>query len=135
MLEMFDRSGCSLFIYDLFMTSSTISSIGTYLSTSGTTPSSPALFPYFIDIFAHLYSSSVNMSSFICKFSYIYIYIYIYISTTIHKYPNIYYHLYADDIQLYMFLPTNSSICLNKQLSNCANDIKEWIISNNLLRC
>ena len=27
----------------------------------------------------------------------------------ISKYPNIYYHLYADDIQLYMFLPTNSS--------------------------
>ena len=32
-----------------------------------------------------------------------------------------------------MFLPTNSSPGLNKQLSNCANDIKEWLISNNLL--
>ena len=32
-----------------------------------------------------------------------------------------------------MFLPTNSSLCLNKQLSNCANDIKELVISNNLL--
>ena len=49
------------------------------------------------------------------------------------KYPNIYYHLYADKIQLYMFLPTNSSPCLNKQLSNCANDIKECLISNNIL--
>ena len=49
------------------------------------------------------------------------------------KYPNIHYHLYADDIQLYMFLPTNSSLGLNNQLSNCANDIKEWLISNNLL--
>ena len=32
-----------------------------------------------------------------------------------------------------MFLPTNSSPGLNKQLSNCANDTKEWLISNNLL--
>ena len=32
-----------------------------------------------------------------------------------------------------MFLPTKSSPCLNKKLSNCANDIKEWLISNNLL--
>ena len=32
-----------------------------------------------------------------------------------------------------MFLPTNSSPSLNNQLSNCANDIKEWLISNNLL--
>ena len=32
-----------------------------------------------------------------------------------------------------MFLPTNSSPGLNNQLSNCANDIREWLISNNLL--
>ena len=32
-----------------------------------------------------------------------------------------------------MFLPTNTSPGLNNQLSNCANDIKEWLISNNLL--
>ena len=51
------------------MISSTISSIGIYLSTSGIIPSSPALFPHFLDIFALLYSSSVNMSTFICKFS------------------------------------------------------------------
>ena len=51
----------------------------------------------------------------------------------ISKYPNIYYHLYADDKQLNMFLPTNSSPYLNIQFSNCVNDIKEWFISNNLL--
>ena len=51
----------------------------------------------------------------------------------ISKYLNIYYHLYADDLQLYMFIPTNSSPGLNKQLSNYANDIKEWIIYNNLI--
>ena len=32
-----------------------------------------------------------------------------------------------------MFLPTNSSPCLNNQLNNCANDIKDWFVSNNLL--
>ena len=60
--------------------------------------------------------------------------IYLYpLPSIISKYPNIYYHLYADDIQLYMFLLTNSSPGLNNQLSNCANDIKEWLISNNFL--
>ena len=68
-LEMFHRSCCSLFIYDLFMISNTISSIGTYLITSGIIPSSPELSPHVIDLFAFLYSSSVNMSYFICKFS------------------------------------------------------------------
>ena len=61
-------------------------------------------------------------------------FIYLYpLLSIISKYPNIYYHLYADDTQLYMFLPTNSSPDLNKQLPNCVNDIKEWLISNNLL--
>ena len=60
--------------------------------------------------------------------------IYLYpLPSIIYKYPNIYYHLYADDIPLYMFLPTNSSPGLNNQLTNCANDIKEWLISNILL--
>ena len=61
-------------------------------------------------------------------------YIYVYpLPSIISKYPNIYYHLYTDDIQLYMILPTNSSPGFNNQLLNCANDIKEWLISNNLL--
>ena len=32
-----------------------------------------------------------------------------------------------------MFLPTNSSPGINQKLSNCANDIKVWLTSNNLL--
>ena len=61
-------------------------------------------------------------------------FIYLYpLPSIISKYPNIYCHIYADDIQLYMFLPNNSSPGLNTQLSKCANDIKEWLISNNLL--
>ena len=60
----------------------------------------------------------------------IYLYPLPYIIST---YPNSCYHLYADDIPLYMFLPTNSSPGLNKPLSKCDNDIKEWLISNNLL--
>ena len=59
--------------------------------------------------------------------------IYLYpLPSIISKYPNIYYYIYADVIQLYMFLPTNSSLRLNQQLSNCANYIKEWLISYNL---
>ena len=48
-------------------------------------------------------------------------------------YINIYYHLYVDGIQLYMFLPINSSPGLNNQLSNYANNIKEWLIYDNIL--
>ena len=60
--------------------------------------------------------------------------IYLYpLPSIISKYPNIYYHFYADDIQLYMFIPTNLSPGLNNQLSNCANGIKEWLIYNNIL--
>ena len=60
--------------------------------------------------------------------------IYVYpLQSIISKYQNLYYHHYADDIQLYMFLPTNSSPGLNNQLYNCANDIKELFISNNLI--
>ena len=32
-----------------------------------------------------------------------------------------------------MFLPTNSSPGLNNKLSNSANDITKWLISNNIL--
>ena len=59
--------------------------------------------------------------------------IYLYpLPSIIYKYPHFYYYLYADDIQLYMFIPTNSSPGLDKQFINCAN-IKEWLIPNNLL--
>ena len=62
--------------------------------------------------------------------------IYLYpLPSIIYKYPNIYYHLYAYDIQLYKFILTNSSPALNKQISNCANDIKElYLIIFSLIR-
>ena len=34
---------------------------------------------------------------------------------------------------MYIFNRINSSPGLNNQISNCANDIKEWLISNNIL--
>ena len=32
-----------------------------------------------------------------------------------------------------MFIPINSSPCINNKLSNCANVITEWLISKSLL--
>ena len=42
-----------------------------------------------------------------------------------------FYHIYADDIQLYSFLSTSTPE--NSQLIACASSIKYWLLSNNLL--
>ena len=46
------------------------------------------------------------------------------------KYPNIGYHSYADDLQVYMILkdPTKDIPILN----NCLEDIRTWLNSNSL---
>ena len=47
-----------------------------------------------------------------------------------------YYNLYADNIQVCMFLLTNYSPGLNNQQSNYANDLTKWLISYYLfLKC
>ena len=45
--------------------------------------------------------------------------------------PSVFYHIYADDIQLYSFLAISTPD--NSQLIDCASSIKYWLISNNLL--
>ena len=63
------------------------------------------------------------------------IYIYIYlrpISNIIRKYPNIYYHIYADDIQLLLKLPIDS-MNSNSELSDCTSEITYWLLTNDLL--
>ena len=47
---------------------------------------------------------------------------------------HIIFHIYADDIQLYYFLPNSSNILPdNSQLCKCASTIRSWLLSNNLL--
>ena len=58
----------------------------------------------------------------------------IYISPLLHlldNYPDIYFHTYADDLQLYCHLPEpNKNI---DKLNDCINDIRIWLSSNSLL--
>ena len=53
------------------------------------------------------------------------------IRSIIYKFPNVFYHIYADDIQLYSFLSVSTPD--NSQLIACASSIKYWLLSNNLL--
>ena len=53
------------------------------------------------------------------------------IRSIISKFPNVFYHIYADDIQLYSFLSVSTPD--NSQLIACASSIKYWLLSNNLL--
>ena len=51
----------------------------------------------------------------------------------IQSFPDISYHIYADDIHLYIKLPINSSPDSNLSLSNCNRHINFWLLSNLLL--
>ena len=53
------------------------------------------------------------------------------IRSIISTFPSVFYHIYADDIQLYSFLSTSTPV--NSQLIACASSIKYWLLSNNLL--
>ena len=41
------------------------------------------------------------------------------IADLIKKFPNIHYHIFADDIQLFTFFPINSHNTINSELSMC----------------
>ena len=56
------------------------------------------------------------------------------IHNIISQFPDVHYHIYADDIQLYSFLPNSSNVLPdNSQLCKCASTIRSWLLSNNLL--
>ena len=55
------------------------------------------------------------------------------IADLIKKFPNIHYHIFADDIQLFNFFPINSHNTINSKLIECANSIRVWLLSNKLL--
>ena len=46
------------------------------------------------------------------------------IADLIKKFPNIHYHIFADDIQLFTFFPINSHNTINSELIECANSIR-----------
>ena len=50
------------------------------------------------------------------------------------QFPDLHYRIYADDIQIYSFLPNSSNVLPdNSQLCKCASTIRSWLLSNNLL--
>ena len=55
------------------------------------------------------------------------------IADLIKKFPNIHYHIFADDIQLFTFFPINYHNTINSELIECANSIRLWLLSNKLL--
>ena len=55
------------------------------------------------------------------------------IADLIKKFPNIHYHIFADDIQLFTFFPINSHNTINSELIECVNSIILWLLSNKLL--
>ena len=54
------------------------------------------------------------------------------LSNIISKFPNITYHIYADDIQLIIKIPVNS-LNSNLELLECASEIINWLLRNDLL--
>ena len=50
------------------------------------------------------------------------------------QFPDVYYHIYTDDIQLHSFLFNSSNVLPdNSKLCKCASTIRSWLLSNNLL--
>ena len=56
------------------------------------------------------------------------------IHNIIGQFPDVHYHIYADDIQLYSFLPNSFNVLPdNSQLCKCTSTIRSWLLINNLL--
>ena len=54
------------------------------------------------------------------------------LSNIISKFPNITYHIYADDIQIIIKIPVNT-LNSNLELLECASEIINWLLRNDLL--
>ena len=50
-----------------------------------------------------------------------------------HQFPDISYHLYADDLQIYIELPLHAIPTDNYSLLNCFNTLNNWFLQNNLM--
>ena len=49
------------------------------------------------------------------------------------QFPDINYHLYADDLQIYAELPLHALLSDNYSLLNCLNTLNTWFLQNNLM--
>ena len=52
------------------------------------------------------------------------------LSLLISKFPQIKFNIFADDIIIYLILPLKNN---DNSLINCTNNIRNWLINNNLL--
>ena len=50
-----------------------------------------------------------------------------------HQFPDINYHLYTDDLQIYIELPLHALPSDNYSLLNCVNTLNNWFLQNNLM--
>ena len=51
----------------------------------------------------------------------------------VHQFPDINYHLYADDLQIYIELPLHSLPSDNYSLLNFLNTLNTWFLQNNIM--
>ena len=49
------------------------------------------------------------------------------------QFPDINYHLYADDLLIYIELPLHAIDSDNYSLLNCINTLNNWFLQNNLM--
>ena len=54
------------------------------------------------------------------------------IKSIFHKYPNINYHIYADDLQIYPFSRSNDSGLIQISIFNCITDLTYWFSHNSI---
>ena len=55
------------------------------------------------------------------------------IKSIFHKYPNIHYHIYADDLQIYTSFPSSSdSYMIQMSMFKCITDLTECFSHNSL---
>ena len=54
------------------------------------------------------------------------------IKSIFHKYPNINYHIYADDLQIYPFSSSSDSGLIQISMFNCIIDLTYWFSHNSI---
>ena len=75
--------------------------------------------------YVNTHGSPVTCTTRLCSWAYIVHYYILPIRSICHKYPNIHYHLYADDLQIYTsFLSSSDSDLIQISMFNCITDLE-----------